>query len=134
MKKSFTIMAVAMAMAMMATVAMAGTVDIGLGSMDRTEFETLRQMVSGDFEASSRVSAEKPSQRQVAEFNEADVEEIRLAMTKTNTEPTATAFASGDKMVDIGTGSMATGEFCDLSKLVASNSNNQNSGFAFICP
>ena len=47
----------------------------------------------------------------------------------------ATESAANNGMVDIGTGAMATGEFCDLNKLVASNTvTNTDSGFAFICP
>jgi hypothetical protein len=132
MKKSFYIMAVAMAMVMTAAVAMAETVDIGLGSMDRSEFEALKQTVGGDFQPPARVSAEQPGQLRVAEFNQADVDEIREAMS-TDTRRQS-AFASDDNLVDIGTGSMATSDFCDLNKLVASNGTTQKAGFNFICP
>lgn len=134
MKKSFSILAVAVATVMMAAVGMAETVDIGLGSMDRAEFETLRQMVSGDFQPSDRMTVEKPSQRWIAEFNQADVDEIREAMSTGIHRQPAPAFASGDNLVDIGTGSMATSDFCDLNKLVASNGTTQKTGFNFICP
>lgn len=135
MIKSFYIAAMTMAIVMMAAVAIAGMVDIGLGRMDRTEFETLQQIVNGDFQPTPRVSAGEPAQRRIAEFNESDVDEIRLAMGNGSGQHTATAIASVERMVDIGTGSMAAGDFCDLNKLVANNNtNNQNSGFAFICP
>ena len=134
MKKSFSIMAVAMAMVMMAAVAMAETVDIGLGNMDRAEFETLRQMVSGDFQPPDRVSVEQPRQLRFAEFNQADVDGIREAMSIDTRRQPVSAFASDDNLVDIGTGSMATSDFCDLNKLVASNGTTQKTGFNFICP
>ena len=132
MKKLFSVMAAAMVM--MAAVAMAETVDIGLGSMDQAEFETLRQMVSGDVPPSDRISAEKPGQRRIAEFNQADVDEIQEAMsTGIHRQPESTV-ASDDNLVDIGTGSMATSDFCDLNKLVARTGTTQKSGFTFICP
>ena len=134
MKKSFSILAMAIAMVLMAAVAMAETVDIGMGSMDRAEFETLRQMVSGDFQPSDRMTVEKSSQLRIAEFNQADVEEIREAMSTGIQGQPAPAFASDDTLVDIGTGSMATSDFCDLNKLVASNGTTQKTGFNFICP
>lgn len=134
MRKSYFIAAITMAMVVMAAVAVAETVDIGLGSMDKAEFDTLRQMVNGEFQPGTRLSTEKPLQTRVAEFYQADVEAIRLAMVNTSDRGPATAFTSGDQLVDIGTGSMATNEFCDLNKLVASNSTNLTSGFNFICP
>lgn len=134
MKKSFYIMAVAMAMVMTAAVSMAETVDIGLGSMDRSEFEVLKQTVGGDFQSPARVSVEQPGQLRVAEFNQADVDEIREAMSTDTRRQSPSAFASGDNLVDIGTGSMATSDFCDLNKLVASNGTTQKAGFNFICP
>jgi hypothetical protein len=134
MKKSFFILAVAITMAMTASVAMAETVDIGLGSMDQSEFKALKQMIGGDFQPSPRVSAEKPRQRRIAEFNQADVDEIRVAMSTDIHSQPASAFASDDNLVDIGTGSMATSEFCDLNKLVASSGTNRPTGFNFICP
>jgi hypothetical protein len=37
--------------------------------------------------------------------------------------------------VDIGLGSMSSGEFCDLNKLVASNTGGRTAaGFQFVCP
>lgn len=134
MRKSFYIAAITMAMVMLAGVSLAESVDIGLGRMDRAEFETLRQVVSGDFQPSASVSTERPPEIRVAEFNQSDVDAIRLAMVTSNTEQLATASESTDGMVDIGTGSMATSEFCDLNKMVASNNTNQDSGFAYICP
>jgi hypothetical protein len=134
MKKSFYIMAVTMAMVMVAAVAMAETVDIGLGSMDRAEFESLKQMIGGDLQPTARVSAEQTGQLRFAEFNQADVDEIREAMSTATRRQPASAFASDDNLVDIGTGSMATGDFCDLNKLVASNGTTRTAGFRFICP
>ena len=134
MKRSFHIAAMTMTMVMMAGIAMADSVDIGLGRMDRAEFETLRKMVSGDYQPSASVSMEIPKETRVAEFNRSDVDSIRQAMTANTAERDSTASASNNDMVDIGTGSMATSEFCDLNKLVASNRTNPNSGFVFICP
>ncbi|MBC2711110.1 MAG: hypothetical protein HGJ94_08970 [Desulfosarcina sp.] len=134
MRNSFCIVAMAMAMVMVAGIVMAETVDIGLGRMDRAEFAALRLMVSGDYHPSATVSTEIPKETRVAEFNRSDVDSIRQAMTASIAERNAAASASNNDMVDIGTGSMAASEFCDLNKLVASNRTNQNGGFAFICP
>ncbi len=134
MKNSFYILAATMAMAMLAGIATADSVDIGLGRMDRVEFETLRQMVGGDYEPSGSVSTEIPRETRIAEFNQSDVDAIRQAMVAGSSEQMATASVSHDNMVDIGTGAMTTSEFCNLNKLVASNNTNQNNGFTFICP
>ena len=134
MKKSLYIAAVTMAMMMLAGVALAGSVDIGLGRMDQTEFETLRQMVSGDFQPSDSVTTEIRQDIRVAEFNQADVDDIRQVMAAGNIQRDATESIANNGMVDIGTGAMATGEFCDLNKLVASNDASPNQGFAFVCP
>ena len=80
MTKSFNIMAVMMATMMMAGAAMAGSVDIGLGRMDQAEFETLRQMVNGNYQPSDSVTTEIRQNIHVAEFNQADVDDIRQAM------------------------------------------------------
>jgi len=134
MKKSLNIMAVMMATMMMASVAMAGSVDIGLGRMDQAAFETLRQMVSGTYRPSDSVTTEIRQDIRVAEFNQADVDDIRQAMETGDVQRDATqSIANG--MVDIGTGEMATNEFCDLNKLVASNTvTNTNSGLSYLCP
>ena len=127
-------MAVIVATMMIAGVAMAGSVDIGLGRMDQAAFETLRQMVSGTYQPSDSVSTEIRQDIHVAEFNQADVDDIRQAMETGDVQRDATqSIANG--MVDIGTGEMATNEFCDLNKLVASNTvTNTNSGLSYLCP
>ncbi|MFO7716304.1 hypothetical protein [Desulfosarcina sp.] len=102
--------------------------------MDRAEFDALRQMVSGDYQPSYSATTPAPTENRVAEFNQSDVDAIRLAMNADNSGPGATSTESGKGMVDIGTGSMATSEFCDLNKLVASNTTGLESGFTFICP
>ena len=128
-------MAVVMATMMMAGVAMAGSVDIGLGRMDQAEFETLRQMVSGTYQPSDAVNTEVRQNIRVAEFNQTDVDDIRQAMATGDVQRDATESMTNNGMVDIGTGAMATNEFCDLNKLVASNTvTKPSSGFAFICP
>lgn len=129
MIKSFYIAAMTMAMVLVAGIAMAETVDIGTGRMDRAEFEALRQMVSGDYHPTASISTPVPSDTKVAEFYQRDVDAIRQAMVAGSTEITP---VSKNSMVDIGTGSMKTTEFCSLNKLVASN--NRDTGFAFICP
>ena len=136
MIKSFKIMAAMMiATMMMAGVATAGSVDIGLGRMDQAEFETLRQMVRGDYQPSDSVTTEVRQDTHVAEFNQADVDEIRLAMAAGDVQRDATESIANNGMVDIGVGEMATSEFCDLNKLVASNTvAGANNGFDFICP
>ena len=123
-----------MATMMFAGVAMAGSVDIGLGRMDQAEFETLRQMVSGDYQAKDTVSTTRPQVTYIAEFNQADVDEIRRVMAAGGVQWKASESVADNGMVDIGTGAMATGEFCDLNKLVASNITGQDRGFAFVCP
>ncbi|WP_319405882.1 hypothetical protein [uncultured Desulfosarcina sp.] len=134
MKKFIYITAVTMTTMVMTAVAMAGSVDIGLGRMDQAEFESLQQMVSGSYHPSASASAStiRPQDTRVAEFNQADVDGIRQAMVAGAVSRNATESIANNGMVDIGTGSMATSEFCNLNKLVASN--NTNSGFAFICP
>ncbi len=132
---SFKIMAVILATMMTAGVAMAGSVDIGLGRMDQAEFETLRQMVSGNYQPSGTVTTEVQQDIRVAEFNQKDVDAIRQAMATGEVQRNATESIANNGMVDIGTGAMATNEFCDLNKLVASNTATKtNSGFTFICP
>ena len=137
MKHTFRITVMAIAVAMMAGIATAGSVDIGLGQMDRAEFETLKRMVSGDqpFSANSAQEQEKVAVKNVAEFNWNDVQDIRQAMTADETPRNATAAASDTGPVDIGLGTMSSNEFCDLNKLVASNTGGQAAaGFQFICP
>ena len=135
MKKSLNIMAVMMATMMMASVAMAGSVDIGLGRMDQAAFETLRQMVSGTYRPSDSVTTEIRQDIRVAELNQADVDDIRQAMETGDVQRDATQSIASNGMVDIGTGEMATNEFCDLNKLVASNTvTNTNSGLSYLCP
>ena len=135
MIKSLNIMAAVMATMMMAGVAMAGSVDIGLGRMDQAEFETLKQMVSGDYQPFDSVTTEIQRDVRVAEFNQTDVDDIRQAMAAGSIQRDVTESAANNGMVDIGTGAMATGEFCDLNKLVATNTvTGPNSGFDFICP
>mgnify|MGYP003573591802 FL=1 len=135
MIKSLNIMAVVMATMMVAGVAMAGSVDIGLGRMDQAEFDTLRQMVNGNYQPSDSVTTEIRQNIHVAEFNQTDVDDIRQAMAAGSIPRDATESIANNEMVDIGTGEMATGEFCDLNKLVANNTvSGPNSGFNFICP
>lgn len=135
MIKSFKIMAMVMATMMTAGVAMAGSVDIGMGRMEQAEFESLRQMVSGTYQPSDSVTTEIRQDVRVAEFNQKDVDDIRQAMATGNIQRDATESIASNGMVDIGTGAMATNEFCDLNKLVASNTATRtDSGFAFICP
>jgi len=136
MKRTFHIAAMAMAMAMLAGIATADSVDIGLGQMDRSEFETLKRMVSGDqpFFANSVQEQEKVADKNVAEFHWSDVQDIRQAMTDDETPRIAMAAVS-EGPVDIGLGTMSTNEFCDLNKLVASNTGGQAAaGFQFLCP
>ena len=130
MKRIYTIMAVTIAMAMMTGVAVADSVDIGLGRMDRAEFDALKQMVSGNYQPAGITATEKPLQIRVAEFDRSVVEEIRQGMS-ISIEPQDVAAASQDNLVDVGLGSMTTNDFCDLNKLVASNT--ETWGFEFIC-
>lgn len=135
MKRSYSMAAVAMAIMMMTGIAVAGSVDIGLGRMDQAEFETLRQMVSGVHQPSVAVATEKPEETRIAEFNQRDVDAIRQAMSAGNDiQRSESPSVAKNGMVDIGTGSMATREFCNLNNLVASNGAGTRSGFAFICP
>ena len=130
---------IAMAMTMMimamANFALAAdTVDIGLGTMDRAEFETLRQMVRGDYQPTSSVSTETVREIRVAEFNVRDIESIRQAMAADRDQAMMADAQTQNRLVDIGLGSMSTSEFCDLNKLVASNTTAQDAGLTFICP
>ncbi len=136
MKRAFTIMAMVMMAVMMTAVfaTAADSVDIGMGRMDRSEFNALQQMVRGDFRPTQSVTTEIPQVTHVAEFNVRDVESIRQAMVGNRDQEMVATSASPNKLVDIGLGSMSTNEFCDLNKLVASNTTQQNEGFEFICP
>ena len=134
MKRTLYIAAMTMALMMLAGVAVAESVDIGLGRMDQAEFDTLKQMVSGEHRASDNVSTVRPQTTRVAEFNQADLDEIRQVMAAGDIQQGAPESSANGGMVDIGTGAMATGEFCDLNKLVASNNTQADDGFTFICP
>lgn len=135
MKHTFRIAVMAIAVAMLAGIATAESVDIGLGQMDRAEFETLKRMVSGDQPFSVDRTQEKAADVYVAEFDWSDVQDIRRAMTADETPRNATAAAFDTGPVDIGLGTMSTNEFCDLNKLVASNTGGQAAaGFQFLCP
>lgn len=135
MKSIYTIMAMAMVVAMAGGAVAADSVDIGLGRMDRAEFDALRQMVAGDYQPNRSVTTEVHEGTTVAEFYVRDVEQIRQAMVGGRDQGvmTASTATTGD-LVDIGLGSMSTGDFCDLNKLVASNTTGQDRGFAFMCP
>lgn len=130
MKHINSVMAMMMAMAMMAGVATADSVDIGLGRMDRAEFDALKQMVAGNYQPTDATPTERPSQIRVAEFDLSVVDEIRQGMSSSAGQQNVAA-ASQDGMVDVGLGSMTTNEFCDLNRLVASNT--ETWGFEFIC-
>ena len=132
MKKLFHMTILAMAVLMGTGVAMAGSVDIGVGEMDQAEFESMRQMIGGEPAQSQVITNEKPEAVYVGELKWSDVEDIRQAMAfGDNSRNEAAAASSGP--VDIGLGAMSNNEFCDLNKLVASN-NNSRQGFDFICP
>ena len=131
MKQIYTIMAMVIAVTMTAGVAMADSVDIGLGRMDRAEFEALKQMVAGNYQSTESNRTVTPAPIRVAEFDRSVVEEIRQGMAANTTERQDIAAASQDSLVDVGLGSMSTNEFCDLNKLVASNT--ETWGFEFIC-
>ncbi len=131
MKRINTIMAMMIAMAMMTGVAMADSVDIGLGRMDRAEFDALKQMVAGNYQPTESISTKRPAQIRVAEFDLSVVEEIRQGMVTSSDGHQDVATASQENLVDVGLGSMTTSEFCDLNKLVASNT--ETWGFEFIC-
>lgn len=122
----------AMAMVLAAGMALAEPVDIGLGTMNHGEFETLKAMVSGRYKSTGSTTPRSPDIH-VAEFNQHDIDAIRRAMT-TPAAGVSEKSVTQDKMVDIGTGVMASSEFCDLNKLVAKNSAARDSGFTFICP
>lgn len=133
MNKHKYIMAITMALMMVTGTALADSVDIGLGTMDRAEFDSLRQMMSGDYQSTAFVTSEQPQEVYVAEFDQSVVDDIRQGMTKSNSQEGVVASASEDTLVDVGLGSMPTNEFCDLNKLVASNT-TQKDGLTFICP
>lgn len=135
MKKSFNIVAItaAVAMVLAAGVVVAGDVDIGMGRMDRSEFEALKGVMGGEFNAFSSGSPVPASANRVAEFNQSDVDAIGQVMASTFSEWNVAVSESKSQTVDIGTGSMSTGEFCGLSKLVASNRVNPSEGYASIC-
>jgi hypothetical protein len=124
-------MAMVIAVTMMAGIAMADSVDIGLGRMDRAEFEALKQMVAGSYQSNESNPTGSTEAIRVAEFDLSVVEAIRQGMTSSSAERQDIATASQDNLVDVGLGSMSTSEFCDLNKLVASNT--EVWGFEFIC-
>jgi hypothetical protein len=135
MKYSTIIATMAIAMTMLAGIATAESVDIGMGQMDRGEFETLKRMVSGDQPFTADRTQEKDTGVYVAEFDWSDVQDIRQAMNTSKSTHNSMAAVSDTGSVDIGLGAMSTSEFCDLNKLVASNTSGQTAaGFQFVCP
>ena len=135
MKYSTIIAAMAIAMTMLAGIATAESVDIGMGQMDRGEFETLKRMVSCDQPFTADRTQEKDTGVYVAEFDWSDVQDIRQAMNTSKSTHNSMAAVSDTGSVDIGFGAMSTSEFCDLNKLVASNTRGRTAaGFQFICP
>jgi hypothetical protein len=135
MKKSFNIMAITVAAALMVMAGVGGAemVDIGMGSMDRSEFEALKGVMGGGFQAFSAGSTAPTAADRVAEFSRSDVDAIGQVMAATFSTWNVAVSESKSQTVDIGTGSMSTGEFCGLSKLVASNRVNPSEGYASIC-
>ena len=135
MKTYMHIVAMAAVVAMTAGISMAGSVNVGLGSMDQTEWDRLTQIMRNGDQAPTSMSPPPERDRiRVGEFSQSEVDAFRRAMVAdTPINRTASANGRPDK-VDIGTGSMETAEFCDLNKLVASNGRGSASGFAFICP
>jgi len=135
MKYSFMIAAMVIAVTMFSGIATAGSVDIGMGQMDRGEFEALKRMVSGDQPFTAYTTQEKAAGVYVAEFEWSDVQDIRQAMNSGESSRNSMAAVSDTGLVDIGLGVMSTGEFCNLNKLVASNTRGRTAaGFQFICP
>jgi hypothetical protein len=134
MKFSFMIAAMTIAISISAGIATAQSVDIGMGQMDRGEFEALKRMVSGDQPLTDYRTQEKAAGVYVAEFNWSDVQDIREAMNTSKSSRNSMAAVSNTGPVDIGTGLMSSGEFCDLNKLVASNTGGRTAaGFQFVC-
>jgi hypothetical protein len=133
MKKAYCIAVLTIIMMITAGVAMAGSVNIGLGRMDQADFEALQQMVKGYYHPSASVSTPIPETSQVAEFNRTLVDAIRQAMATPEPAPITTASKPKNTMVEIGTGSMQTNEFCDLDKRVARNTIGTKAGFAYLC-
>jgi hypothetical protein len=134
MKKIYRATAVTAVIMLAAAVATAGGVNIGLGRMDRSDFTALQQMVAGHYRPAVSVSTPIPVPLRVAEFNQNMVDAIRQAMATGSSRTVATASSSKTTMVDIGTGSMQTMEFCDLDKMVARNTILPVNGFEYICP
>jgi hypothetical protein len=127
-------MATMVAALMLTGVAWAESVNIGMGTMDRAEFDQLKQMVNGHYHAATAsVSTPVVDESRVAEFNVREVEAIRHAMHARPAEHNMIASASTG-MVDIGTGTMSTSEFCNLNNLVASNQITPTGGFSYLCP
>ena len=135
MKKSFYIVAITavVAMVLAAGVVVAGDVDIGMGRMDRSEFETLKGVMGGGFQAFSAGSTAPVAADRVAEFSRSDVDAIAQVMAAGPSAKNTAVAEFKSPTVDIGTGSMSAGEFCGLSKLVASNRVNPSEGYASIC-
>jgi hypothetical protein len=134
MKLTYVIAAMTIAISISAGIATAEPVNIGLGQMDRGEFETLKQMVSGDQPFTAFSTQEKDAGVLAAEFNWSDAQDIRQAMNTSKSSRNPMAAVSATDPVDIGTGAMSAGEFCDLNKLVASNTGSRTAaGFQFVC-
>jgi len=135
MKSSFMIAAMTITITIFAGIAAAGSVDIGMGQMDRSEFEALKMIVSGDQAFTAHGNHKKAAGVTVAEFEWSDVQGIREAMNTSESSHNSMAAVSDTGPVDIGTGAMSTSEFCDLNKLVASNTGGLTAaGFQFVCP
>jgi hypothetical protein len=88
-------------------------------------------MVAGTYQSTDPNRTEASSPIRVAEFDLSVVEAIRQGMAANSGGRQEVAAAEQDNLVDVGLGSMTTNEFCDLNKLVASNT--ETWGFEFIC-
>ena len=118
------IVMVTLAAAMMvggASNSMAEMVNIGLGQMERSEFQTLKAMVQG--QQPDKTVATRPPVRVerygLVEMSSADFQDLKNKMGRPAVALTDTPSAKSIRMVDIGTGRMPIEEFNALKRMVA---------------
>ena len=125
MKKMTTVMAIMVMVMMAAGNVAAEMVDIGMGQMDRSEFEALKAKVQGQpVQATPVVSTVRVHTENygLVEMTPADFEALRnkVAGIEDDQAPYHTASVA-TPMVDIGTGEMSADDFAALKRMVKSS-------------
>ena len=137
--KKMTIALAIMVMVMMAAGNVAADmVDIGMGRMERSEFEALKAMVQGQSagKAATISTRRVPTEQYgLIEMAPAEFEALRnkVAGIEVERAPYHTASAA-PRMVDIGTGEMPADDFAALKRMVKESERIVFDGFVALHP